>query len=65
MTLDEARAMLARPEQERRVVYENSSWHGYKDRGVVTAVTGQFVFVRYGNQPTATATYPEDLTAVP
>jgi hypothetical protein len=57
MTIDEARACLARGEPD--VLYRPA--HGEPEHGVITSVTEAWVFVRYGAQATPAATDPADL----
>jgi hypothetical protein len=59
VTLDEARGLLDRREETRRVEYRPAG--ARPDQGVVTAVTDRYVFVRYNGQTHAKATVPEDL----
>ena len=62
MTLDEARGLLDRREDRRRVAYAPVG--ARPDQGVVTAVTDRWVFVRYDGQAHSNATRPEDLHQV-
>ena len=59
MTIDEARACLDRGEVA--VLYRSA--HGEPEPGVITFVSSQYVFVRYGTEDgRSLATRPEDLT---
>lgn len=59
MTLDQARALLADPFANRRVGYQS---YDEVIPGTIVSVGNQYVFVVYGNSPTAKATAPELLT---
>lgn len=60
MTLAEAESNIGAA-----VVYRphGGSW-ATAQRGVITATTSRYVFVRYGTDEHAKATYPTDLTFV-
>ena len=57
MTIDEARGCLDRGETA--VIYRPAG--GAPERGVLTFVSSQFAFVRYGADGCSLATRPEDL----
>lgn len=59
MTLEQARNGIGRRViyQNTRVIHENT-----RETGVISSVGVRFVFVRYGSDPNAKATRPEDLT---
>lgn len=63
MTTEQARALFAWPEHKRQVEYRPAGI-ARPERGVVTAVTEQYVFVRYAGQPAAKATRAADLHLV-
>lgn len=62
MTLDEARGHLARHGEQARVVYQPS--HGPAEEGVITSVSNQYIFVRYGSDAGSKATRPDWLAFV-
>ena len=69
MTIDEARKLLLRSEPGKAtVLYRPMHADGpceSPETGVITRVTGTWVFVRYGDQKGAQATDPADLEPLP
>ena len=62
MTIDEARGYIARCRdrgEPATVLYHPAC--GHIEDGVITRVSGDWVFVRYGSCPAAQATDPADL----
>jgi hypothetical protein len=58
VTLSEARESIGR-----LVAY--TPYQGVRELGVITAVRGAHVFVRYGTDLGSKATYPENLEVLP
>lgn len=67
MTLDEARALMADPRANRRVVYlpPGRPEASADEVGTIVSVGNLFVFVVYGKDWQAKATNPAHLTVVP
>ena len=64
MTIDEARRMLLTSEPGHACVLYRPRC-GHTEEGVITRVSGTWVFVRYGDARAAQATDPADLEPLP